>query len=240
VIRCKFPSLNEIVALAKSHWARYSEIKRRLTLLVYQEAQAAGWRPVTVPVIVRLYLIEANRRRDLDGCAAGTAKPVLDGLVWAGVLKNDTRRWVRGLEFRFPEPDKMNPRVEVELISLERRHMSKWKCLKTSIWSALAERDEALDLLEGMEALFPAYHSCLTASCTCIKCRTKIVLSGHRAEPPPSGPVQINTPLPWIWPRGPVSDSTIIRGVDMNVRHLAEVVNDLRREVGKLQGGQHD
>jgi len=116
VIRTRFPSLNEMIAQAKNHWSAYADQKRRHTDRVALEARAARWRRVNAPVVVRLALIEPNARRDLDGSAAGALKSVLDGLVQAGVLPNDSRQWVKGLDLRFPDPDKDDPRIEIELI----------------------------------------------------------------------------------------------------------------------------
>lgn len=67
-----------------------------------------------VPVYVKFRWIEPNNRRDLDNIAFAK-KFILDALVKMGVLENDDRRHVVGFEDEFPPPDKMNPRVEVEL-----------------------------------------------------------------------------------------------------------------------------
>lgn len=117
VIRTRFPSLNEMIAQAKNHWSAYAKQKRRHTDRVALEARAARLPRVKGPVIVCIAWIEPDARRDLDNVAAGGQKSVLDGLVQAGVLPNDTRRWVRGIEHHFPPPDKTDPRIEIELQS---------------------------------------------------------------------------------------------------------------------------
>uniref|UniRef100_A0A6M3LSC7 Putative endodeoxyribonuclease n=1 Tax=viral metagenome TaxID=1070528 RepID=A0A6M3LSC7_9ZZZZ len=116
VIRTRFPSLNDQIAAAKTHWSAYADQKRRHTNRVALEARAARWRRVKGPVIVRITWIEPDARRDLDNVAGGGQKACLDGLVQAGVLPNDTRQWVRGIQHVFPDPDKTDPRIEIELI----------------------------------------------------------------------------------------------------------------------------
>lgn len=59
--------------------------------------------------------IEENRRRDMDNVAFAK-KFILDGLVRAGVIRDDTPRYIAGLSDRFAY-DKQNPRIEVEVRS---------------------------------------------------------------------------------------------------------------------------
>ena len=53
-------------------------------------------------------------RRDVDNIAFAH-KFILDGLVSAGVLEGDSRKYVIGLQDEFPEPDPDNPRVEITI-----------------------------------------------------------------------------------------------------------------------------
>lgn len=64
------------------------------------------------PVVVRIRFIEPDRRRDVDNIQSGT-KFIMDALVMARVLPNDTREWLKGISHTFPPPDKSNPRIEV-------------------------------------------------------------------------------------------------------------------------------
>lgn len=52
--------------------------------------------PFTDAVHVEFVWVEGDRRRDLDNVSAAT-KFILDGLVDAGVLYDDSQRWVRSL-----------------------------------------------------------------------------------------------------------------------------------------------
>jgi Holliday junction resolvase RusA-like endonuclease len=62
---------------------------------------------------VRFTWVERNRRRDIDNVAFAK-KFVLDGLVAAGVIGNDTPQYVAGFEDRFLY-DGRNPRIIVEV-----------------------------------------------------------------------------------------------------------------------------
>lgn len=58
--------------------------------------------------------IEPNAKRDLDNITGGQ-KVILDALVMEGILQNDTRQWIKGISHSFPDPDKLNPRIEVQI-----------------------------------------------------------------------------------------------------------------------------
>ena len=111
----RLPGMNEIIAASKAHRMAYSTEKKRLTDEICLLAMVAKLKPVTGAVIIRMHWHEPNGRRDVDNVTAGQ-KFILDGLVAAKVLPDDSRKWVRGLEHRFPEPDKDHPRIVVEII----------------------------------------------------------------------------------------------------------------------------
>jgi Holliday junction resolvase RusA-like endonuclease len=110
------PSLNEVIAAAKSHHGAYSSMKKKLTMSVAMQARAAGMKPVTKPVKVICRWFEPSRRRDVDNVAHG-CKYILDGLCEGGVLVDDSQRHVPQIQHYF-DIDKDNPRVEVELVEL--------------------------------------------------------------------------------------------------------------------------
>ena len=58
--------------------------------------------------------IERNRRRDKDNVAAGGRKLILDGLVEAGILPDDSWKYVVGWEDHFAV-DKVKPGVRVTI-----------------------------------------------------------------------------------------------------------------------------
>ena len=108
----RLPGLNEIIAAAKSHYAKYSNEKKEYTEEVAWLAKQAR-----LPRFEKAYLIitwfEPNGRRDPDNVMAGQ-KFILDGLVQAGVLPGDSQKYIQGIYHRF-RVDRKNPRIEVEI-----------------------------------------------------------------------------------------------------------------------------
>jgi hypothetical protein len=113
VIKGRFPSLNEIIASAKSHPMVYAKEKKKLTTSVALLAKVQKLVPVLGSVQVDFYWYEPNRRRDPDNIQVGM-KFVLDGLVLGGILPTDGWGTIKGLSSRFLL-DPENPRVEVQI-----------------------------------------------------------------------------------------------------------------------------
>jgi len=119
-IEGRLPGLNEMIDAAKQgkgKYQPYSMMKQTYTDMVAWLAKKAG-----LPKYEKAYLIitwcEPDERRDPDNIMAGQ-KFILDGLVQAGVLPNDSQKYVRGIVHRF-KVDRKNPRVEVEIVDMEK------------------------------------------------------------------------------------------------------------------------
>ena len=112
----KWPSLNDYIQAERSHRMKAAEMKRQYTDFVFYSAFNAHVQRVTKPVRVHFIWYSINRRMDTDNIR--WCKPILDGLVKAGVLPNDSQSWVREISDTFLV-DKDNPRVEVEIEEVE-------------------------------------------------------------------------------------------------------------------------
>ena len=113
------PHLNKVIADVKQHWSLYSNTKRHATDKVCLLARST-WRsrpPIEHPVVVTFtwHLVpkKKNRAMDPDNVSHGQ-KYILDGLVKAGVLVDDSPAQVLALhhEFRY---DTKDPYVTVTL-----------------------------------------------------------------------------------------------------------------------------
>ena len=108
VIPGELPSLNEIIDAAKTHYGKYSTMKRNNT-------EAISWPAKQLPcyeaVELEITWYCKNKRKDPDNIAAAV-KFIYDGLVEAGRLKNDGWKENKGWTNHF-EVDKENPRVEI-------------------------------------------------------------------------------------------------------------------------------
>lgn len=102
--------MNEIVKVSKEHHMKYANMKKDYTALVQMSAEK-------LPKIERAdFTINwycRDKRKDKDNIMAGQ-KFIFDGLVKAGVLKNDGWSEIDQVLHRF-DVDKNNPRIEVEI-----------------------------------------------------------------------------------------------------------------------------
>jgi Holliday junction resolvase RusA-like endonuclease len=117
----EFPGLNEIIDAAKSHFGVYATMKETYTDAVHWMVKQAP--KLTRPVEATITWYAKDKRRDPDNVMAGQ-KFIFDGLVKAGVIPNDTWRYIKGITHRF-EIDRKNPRVEVRVEEVELIHDQK-------------------------------------------------------------------------------------------------------------------
>jgi len=104
------PALNEIIKASKSHHMAYANLKKDYTALVMIHAQklkSVGRADFEITWYCK------DKRKDKDNIMAG-AKFIFDGLVKAGVIKNDGWVEIGDIKHKF-EIDKTNPRAEVVL-----------------------------------------------------------------------------------------------------------------------------
>ena len=112
-IEGRMPSLNDYIRAERGSMYAANAMKQECTSLAAWAAKAARMPRFTRPVTVRFTWAEGNRRRDIDNVAFAK-KFVLDGLVQAGVIGNDTPQYVAGFEDRF-QYDGRHPRIIVEV-----------------------------------------------------------------------------------------------------------------------------
>jgi Holliday junction resolvase RusA-like endonuclease len=112
----RLPGLNDMIDAARASLYKSAEMKQIYTDLVAWYAKSAR-----LPHVVRADFIitwyEKDRKRDKDNIQAGQ-KFIFDGLVEAGVLKNDGWKQVGDVTHRI-RVDSSNPRIEVELIEIK-------------------------------------------------------------------------------------------------------------------------
>jgi len=114
----RLPGLNEIIDAAKRNPHEYARMKCEYTQMV-------AWLAKKLPRFNKVALIitwyEPDHRRDPDNIMAGQ-KFILDGLVVAGAISNDSQKYIQGIVHRF-RVDKRNPRVEVEIVDIEKQEL---------------------------------------------------------------------------------------------------------------------
>lgn len=113
-IKGTFPGLNDYITAERSNKYAGSKMKKQYQhiVIVYARNQLSGFRP-KCPVVMHYRWIEPTRRRDKSNIAAFGRKVIEDGLVKAGVLKNDGWDDIAYFTDDFAV-DKRSPRIEVE------------------------------------------------------------------------------------------------------------------------------
>ena len=107
----EYTALNEYIRIERSNKFSAAKLKERETGKAW--AAAVGKKPLTgYPLIVEFSWYTKDERTDADNIEFAK-KFILDGLVLAGVLVNDSRKYIVGTSNRC-YVDKKNPRVEVE------------------------------------------------------------------------------------------------------------------------------
>ena len=107
--------LNTYIRAVSNNRFGGGKVKKEEIKRVYLECKNQKIKPIiNYPVTIRFRWYCKNNRKDLDNVAFAK-KMVLDGMVMAGVLKNDSRKFVSGFEDVF-FIDKKSPRVEVDYL----------------------------------------------------------------------------------------------------------------------------
>lgn len=107
-----FPSLNDYIEKERIHRLAGAKMKGEQTDRVAWQVKKMG--KFTKPVTIHFRWHEINRKRDPDNIIFAK-KFVLDGLVVAGVLPNDTQKYIKGFyESIVINPSK--PGVEILIV----------------------------------------------------------------------------------------------------------------------------
>lgn len=112
VIPGRMPGLNDYVRAERANRYAASTMKRQQTERAGVLAVEQGMPQFSGTVDITFTWVEQNRRRDMDNVAFAK-KFILDGLVRAGVIHDDTPRYIGSLTDRFAY-DSRHPRIEVE------------------------------------------------------------------------------------------------------------------------------
>ena len=113
----RLPGLNEIIAAAKAGKGKYQPY----SIMKSEWTHTIAWLAKKLPAYNRVDIIitwyEPDRRRDPDNITGGT-KFILDSLVVAGAIKDDSQRYINSIKHQWGV-DRENPRVEVQIEEVE-------------------------------------------------------------------------------------------------------------------------
>ena len=108
----KFPSLNDYITAERTNKYKASKIKKDLTDLVALECKRQKI-PKFGKVLLTYTWIEKNKKRDKDNIYFNQ-KFIQDGLVHAGVIKNDGWENVKGFKHMFEIGADYGVEIEIE------------------------------------------------------------------------------------------------------------------------------
>ncbi len=91
----QFPSLNEFIDASRRNKFASGKMKKEWTDKVAWECKFQKIVPYQTPIALSFMWFEPSARRDPDNIIFAK-KFILDGLVMAGVIPNDTQQWIRG------------------------------------------------------------------------------------------------------------------------------------------------
>jgi len=110
----RLPGLNEVIKSAKmgkGNYQPYATMKREYGDAITYLAKKL---PPCNIVSITIKWYEPDSRRDIDNIAAGGTKFIMDALVHAGTIKDDSQKYVKSISHEF-YVDRENARVEVEI-----------------------------------------------------------------------------------------------------------------------------
>jgi hypothetical protein len=115
IIKGKLLGLNEFINIAcKSPYARKTAKKEEEKLISFYIKHSKK-EIKDYPVIIKIDYYEKDARRDFDNIIFAQ-KFILDAFVKQGIIKNDSRRYIKKTDSNV-FVDKKNPRIEVEIMT---------------------------------------------------------------------------------------------------------------------------
>lgn len=119
VIEGELTALNEFINAERRNRFIAANIKKKETGYCKEVAEASGieLQEDSFPLAVLITWYVKNKRKDADNIAFAK-KFILDGLVEAGVLPNDNRKYIQGFADIVKE-DKEYQRIEITFVPIE-------------------------------------------------------------------------------------------------------------------------
>ena len=115
VIKGRLVSLNEYINSERTNRYAAAKLKKEQQTLISWAIKQYNLKPVSnYPVKLKITWYEKNNKRDADNVVFAK-KFLQDALVVAGILKDDSRKYIVGFEEEVLT-DKQDPRIEIEIM----------------------------------------------------------------------------------------------------------------------------
>lgn len=118
MIKEKLPSLNEVTAANRANKYLGAKHKKQIEELIGwyigNAVKAKDLEPIDKPCVIYLDWYERTKRRDVDNIQS-SQKFILDALQKQGILKNDSRRYVKQIYHHVYDADEDSVVVRIEV-----------------------------------------------------------------------------------------------------------------------------
>ena len=118
LINEKLPSLNEVTRKNRSHWSKgaeqKSEIEELIGWYIVKAVNAGNLKPIDTACVIYIDWHEKTKRRDVDNIQSAQ-KFILDALQKQGILKNDSRKYVKQIYHHVYDDDEDRVVVRIEV-----------------------------------------------------------------------------------------------------------------------------
>lgn len=116
----RFPSMNEFIEANRIHKQKGNNMKQKsqneISYYILDQLRRVR---IDKPIYIKYKFYEKNKKRDLDNIASYFMKVFQDSLVCCRIIANDNWYHIVGFSNEF-FVDNRQPRIEVELIEMER------------------------------------------------------------------------------------------------------------------------
>lgn len=110
----RLPGMNDIITWSKKgsrKYQPYQDAKRYYGMIIQSIVRKL---PKFDKVCLDFVWYEPNARRDPDNIMSGGTKFILDSLVKANIIYDDSQKYIKGISHKVVV-DRKNPRIEVEI-----------------------------------------------------------------------------------------------------------------------------
>lgn len=113
ILKGEFTSLNEYISADRNNRYAGASVKKNETERAYYEIKKKKLEKIKCPIYIDFLWVTKNLKKDADNVSF-SKKFILDAMVQAKLIENDTRKYVLGFKDDFAV-DPTNPRVELTI-----------------------------------------------------------------------------------------------------------------------------
>lgn len=147
----RLPGNNSLINCNRANKYYAAKIKKdtQRDLAMIFRAQAKKQKPIETHCTAYLTFWERDNRRDDDNVWSGGSKVIMDSIVWAGILKDDSPKYVHVLPERLTcagnHQEKIkNERIEIMLVEDGEGIDEPFRKYREALWNRETEHDDEI------------------------------------------------------------------------------------------------